>query len=306
MPRPTPTGPDPDRPFPWEDDDEPPGISIRPLSHADLAALLAEWDQAGMSARQGRGRPTPTLGPEEAATIGRPGGSAEAEYWRRRTAEQAAWIRTLTWRVATALAAGAGAALLVALADLHLALLVGVVVAAGVGWMLRFRPSSDTRAWQRGALGERRTAQLLGRLERHGWTILHDLAIPGSRANIDHLLIGPGGVVVVDSKQYRGRLQLDPYGNLWHGRYPLASVLRAVRFEADQADQILGVAEVQVAAIVAVHGTSVPWGQVTASGVTVVPAAQVPRLLGAEPAILTAERVAWLADRARLRFRPAA
>ncbi len=89
--------------------------------------------------------------------------------------------------------------------------------------MLRFRPSPNTRAWQRGALGERRTAQLLAGLERQGWTVLHDLAIPGSAANIDHLLIGPGGVVVVDSKQYRGRLQLDPYGNLWHGRHPLAS-----------------------------------------------------------------------------------
>jgi hypothetical protein len=41
-------------------------------------------------------------------------------------------------------------------------------------------------------------------LERHGWAILHDVAIPGSPANIDHLAIGPGGVLVIDSKQYRG------------------------------------------------------------------------------------------------------
>jgi hypothetical protein len=27
-----------------------------------------------------------------------------------------------------------------------------------------------------------------------------------------HLAIGPGGVFVIDSKQYRGRLQLDPTG----------------------------------------------------------------------------------------------
>ena len=48
-------------------------------------------------------------------------------------------------------------------------------------------------------------------------------------------MIGPGGVVVIDTKQYRGRLQLDRSGRLWHGRYPLASALRAVSFEADQA-----------------------------------------------------------------------
>jgi hypothetical protein len=62
--------------------------------------------------------------------------------------------------------------------------------------------------------GERRTARLLGPLKQHGWAILHDLAVPGSRANIDHLVIGPGGVFVVDSKQYRGRLRLDLSGRL--------------------------------------------------------------------------------------------
>ena len=30
--------------------------------------------------------------------------------------------------------------------------------------------------------------------------------------------IGPDGVVVIDSKKHRGRLQLDLSGRLWHGR----------------------------------------------------------------------------------------
>jgi Nuclease-related domain len=71
-----------------------------------------------------------------------------------------------------------------------------------------------------GAVGERRTARLLARLERQGWVVLHDLAVPGSRANLDHLVIGHGGVFVIDSKQYRGRLHLDGSGRLWHDRYP--------------------------------------------------------------------------------------
>jgi Nuclease-related domain len=72
-----------------------------------------------------------------------------------------------------------------------------------------------------------------------------------------HLAIGPGGVFVIDSKQYRGRLQLDRSGRLWHGRYPLAPALRAVSFEADQAAQVLTDADVVVVVvvpIVAVHG----------------------------------------------------
>jgi hypothetical protein len=41
----------------------------------------------------------------------------------------------------------------------------------------------------------------------------------GSRANIDHLVIGPTGAFVVDAKNYRGRLSFSK-GTLWHGRYP--------------------------------------------------------------------------------------
>ena len=144
----------------------------------------------------------------------------------------------------------------------RLGLVVAALAAVAAGWGLRFRPSPDAIAWRRGAAGERRTARLLDPLERHGWAILHDLAVPGSRANTDHLVIGPGGVFVIDSKHYRGRLQLDASGRLWHGRYPLAPTLRAVDFEADQAAQVLADPDVVVVPIVAVHGAQVPWGKV--------------------------------------------
>jgi Nuclease-related domain len=136
--------------------------------------------------------------------------------------------------------------------------------------------------------------------------VLHDLAIPGTQANIDHLVIGPGGVLVIDSKQYRGRLRLDRDGMVWHGRHLLVSVLRKVLWQADQADEVLGIADIQVAAIVAVHGARIPWGHLVADWVTVAPARRVPDLLQALPPILGPERVAWLADRARLCFRSAA
>ncbi|WOQ17838.1 nuclease-related domain-containing protein [Raineyella sp. W15-4] len=35
--------------------------------------------------------------------------------------------------------------------------------------------------------------------------ILHDRRIPGSRANIDHIIICPAGVFVVDAKRYQGK-----------------------------------------------------------------------------------------------------
>ena len=128
------------------------------------------------------------------------------------------------------------------------------------------KPSPDAVAWRRGAAGERRTARLLGPLERQGWAVLHDLAVPGSRANLDHLVIGSGGVFAIDSKQYRGRLQLDPVGKLWHGRYPLGPTLAAASWEVDRAARVLPDPGMAVVPIVAAHGAPVPWGKVVIDG----------------------------------------
>jgi hypothetical protein len=81
---------------------------------------------------------------------------------------------------------------------------------------------------------------------------------PLDRHRSIHLALGPGGVFVIDSKQYRDRLQLDPSGRLWHGRYPLAPTLRAASREADQAAQVLPVPGMAVVPIVAVHGARSP------------------------------------------------
>ena len=67
--------------------------------------------------------------------------------------------------------------------------------------------------------------------------------------------------------------------------------LRATLWEADQADEVLAITDIQVAAIVAVHGASVPWGLLQADGVTIVPARRVPDLLRALPPMLGPERV---------------
>src|SRR5215217_3531801 len=303
MPRPHPD-PDPDGFWP-SCDDRPPGVSIRPLHHADLAALLDHLDHDPGDTLTS-GMPAPVLAMRVRAGVGRPGASAHAEHQRRRATERAAWAHSLPWRIGAVLAVGLAAWLLATQVTAHLSALAGVTVAAGLAWRLRFRPSAATLAWRRGAAGERRTARLLAPLERHGWAVLHDLAIPGTQATIDHLVIGPGGVLIVDSKHYRGRLRLDPDGLLWHGRHLLLATLRKLRWAADQADQVLGVADVQILAIMAVHGANLSWGQLTADGVIVAPARRVPDLLQALPAILGPERVAWLADRARLRFHAAA
>jgi hypothetical protein len=78
-----------------------------------------------------------------------------------------------------------------------------------------------------------------------------------------------------------------------------------VSFEADHA-RVLPDPGVAVVPIVAVHGARVPWGKVVVDGVPVVSARRLPSMLRRLPAVLGPERVAALADQARVRFQAAA
>jgi len=106
---------------------------------------------------------------------------------------------------------------------------------AGAFWGRR----QSTEAWRRGAEGEEYLARQLDRLGRHGYQVLHDRRVPGSKANIDHLVVGPTGVFVVDAKDYGGRLTWSK-GTLWHGRYPMTKKLVTARWEAEQVRAALG------------------------------------------------------------------
>jgi hypothetical protein len=293
------------RPWPFDDEDRPSG-SVRPLSQADLQAILAHLSDDPDELLAGTGADRPVVAVRVRTSVGQPGGSAQATWRRMRTAEWAAWTKTVPWRVAATLSIGGAGGVLGSPLAPRLSLALGALATVAAGWRFRFRPSPDASAWRRGAAGERRTARLLDPLQQEGWEVLHDLALPGSRANLDHLVIGPAGVFVIDSKQYRGRLQLDPSGRPWHGRYPLTPALRAVSLEADQAAQVLTDPDVVVVPVMAVHGTRVPRGKVVTDGVPVVPARRLPSMLRELPAVLGPERVASLADQARVRFHAAA
>ncbi|HEY6932820.1 MAG TPA: nuclease-related domain-containing protein [Marmoricola sp.] len=61
-------------------------------------------------------------------------------------------------------------------------------------------------AFERGAAGEEETARCLKGLPR-GWRVINDVRWPGRRyANIDHVVVGPTGVYVIDSKLWSGTI----------------------------------------------------------------------------------------------------
>jgi hypothetical protein len=247
--------------------------------------------------------PQPTVAAEPVAgSLGSPGRSALAAYRRRRGEELAAWTRSLAWRAPLVAAAGLTVQILVAEAGLPRAGLLGLAVAALVGWRLRFRPSEQARTWQRGAHGERRTARLLDRLTRDGFVVFHDLAVPGSPANVDHLVIGPSGVFIIDSKQWTGSVHQGADGLAWHNHYPLDRTVETVRWEAQQVGRMLGS---RAAALLCVHGAHVHGGGLHAQGVAIVPAYLLRSALGYDRVLSDAD-VELLATTAWTSLRPAA
>jgi hypothetical protein len=84
---------------------------------------------------------------------------------------------------------------------------------------LRVAGSKDQQhvaSWAQGARGEEMVGEHLDRARRRGIEVLHDRRIPGSSANIDHLVIAPNGIWVVDAKRYRsGKLQRRDVGGLF-------------------------------------------------------------------------------------------
>lgn len=80
----------------------------------------------------------------------------------------------------------------------------------------------NERAWTAGAAGEVLVATRLNELTAGGWRILHDVHWPGRpKANLDHVLVGPGGVLVVDAKNWTGSVQIRG-GVLFQNRYSRA------------------------------------------------------------------------------------
>jgi Nuclease-related domain len=235
-------------------------------------------------------------------SLGSPGRSALVEYRRRRAEELTTWTRTLAWRAPLVAAAGGVGQVLAAQAGLPQAGLLGLAVAALVGWRLRFRPSEQARTWQRGAQGERHTARLLDRLTRDGFVVFHDLAVPGNtRANVDHLVIGPSGVFVIDSKQWSGSVRRNADGLAWHNHYPLDRTLETVRWEAQAISRVLGT---RTAALLCVHGAHVHGGGLHAQDVAIVPAHLLRTALGYDRVLSDAD-VELLATTAWTSLRPA-
>lgn len=236
------------------------------------------------------------------------GGSAQAEY-DRRAARHAEDLRQRRPRI---LAFGAGmavAALIVAVVTQPIYGAVVLMFDLVVVMSALFTTPNSITAWQIGADGEARTGRLLKTLEADGFRVLDDRKIPGSRsANIDHIVIGPPGIFVVETKSYKGSLQIRGDEVFVAGRRKngwIDEVNReAAAVRTALADEVSAHGWM-VTPIICVHRADLPWFRSEVRGVRIVSGKDlIKRLRNADPLLAPAD-VERLSDIAAARLRPA-
>jgi hypothetical protein len=157
------------------------------------------------------------------------------------------------------------------------------------------RVHTEERAWRIGADGEEAVAARLARLGP-GWRVLHAVPVGERGSDIDHVVIGPGGVFTINTKNHPG-------ANIWVGgntflvngqRVPY---IRNSRHETLRAGRLLSAAAgspVQARALIAVTGARRGFtirDQPVDGRVVVVTRKGVATYLRAQPEVLTADLI---------------
>ncbi|HEY9524843.1 MAG TPA: NERD domain-containing protein [Thermopolyspora sp.] len=181
----------------------------------------------------------------------------------------------------------------------------GIVAAADT--LIAWRSHEATAVWRGERRGEDRTGRLLRRrLGKHGYTVIEGHAIPG-KASIDHLVIGPGGVWIVDNEAWPPDTDLARYGSkLFFGEKSGGPVIKELTNVASSLAMLLSretEMNITIRSMLAVHGGKIlpsaePRGTVTAEGVTLAYPRRVPRWIlthESEEAHLTDEQVELIA-----------
>ncbi len=102
------------------------------------------------------------------------------------------------------------------------------------------RVHTPTRAWRLGAAGEVRVGAQLDKLARHDprWRALHSVPVGSRGSDIDHVVIGPGGVFTINTKHH-------PDARIWVAGDTLKvnglrhAYIRNSRHEAERAGRLL-------------------------------------------------------------------
>ncbi|WP_250213732.1 nuclease-related domain-containing protein [Acrocarpospora catenulata] len=190
-------------------------------------------------------------------------------------------------------------------------LLLGAA-AGGVDLLIAWRAHERTAVWRGKRRGEVRTGRLLRlMLSRSGYRVMDGRAVPG-KASIDHLIIGPNGLWIVDNEAWGPDTVVARYGgrlffNEKFGTTVAKGLIQAATALADLLTKETGI-PVSVAPVLALHGCRIEGyrGIVAGEGLTVAYPRKVARVVRSEVGTrLSAEQIDLLArTAARILARP--
>jgi hypothetical protein len=155
--------------------------------------------------------------------------------------------------------------------------------------------SAEAQSWFLGATGELEVGRILDGLSPE-WHALHSIPIGTKGSDIDHLVIGPGGVFTINTKHHDG-------GKLWVGGRRIlvngqrTDHLRNAEYESARAAKVLGAATglaVEVTPILAIVGANSIQVKEKPARVEVLRASALVRRIERSTRTLTAEDVAAL------------
>lgn len=146
--------------------------------------------------------------------------------------------------------------------------------------------------FEKGAEGERLVAQFLSTLP-DDWFVLNDIHWPGrSRANIDHVVIGPRGVFVIDAKNWSGTLTIKG-GVLRCNGYSKTQAVDAIQAAAAAVGGLVpSVDRDAVIPVLCFVGAAQASGQV--DGVEICPVESLVDLLQDMPIVFSSEQLQFL------------
>jgi hypothetical protein len=160
------------------------------------------------------------------------------------------------------------------------------------------------RSWRIGADGEETVGSRLAGLADDGWRVLHSVPVGDRDADIDHVLIGPGGVFTINTKTHPGQ-RVTVYRNAIYVAGTGTDYLRNSRHEAQRASRLLCraverpvVVKPVLVILTARYQSSVTIKQ-QPDDVLVLTGVDVPRAFTRWTPILTTREVETLYDRAR-------
>lgn len=154
----------------------------------------------------------------------------------------------------------------------------------------------EAEPWYVGALSELEVGRRLDGLGP-GWVVLHSVPVGTGSSDLDHVVIGPGGVFTINTKHHRGQ-------HVWVGAKRIlvngqrTDHLRNAKYEATRTSKLLSVAarvRVDVTPIIAIVGAKRMTVRQRPTDVVVLREHELVRWLQRHPVTLTPEQVQHVA-----------